>query len=545
MTKETAWYDKVKAKKDSVIQLIPDEWIIPKAFAAEYTIESGKSVLNVPEMFLSPKELEITNAGTAVSLLEDIASGKYASVEVVNAFAHRTATATQLTNCCTEIMFEFALKRAEFLDDYLKTHGTVYGPLHGLPISMKDSFKFPGVDSTLGFVDFIGNGKNIKDFSPLVKQLLDLGAIPFVKSNIPQTLMTADSENNIFGRTLNPNNLSLTAGGSSGGEGSLVKQRGSLLGIGTDVAGSIRIPSLCCGVYGFKPTSNRVPYSDQISPPGSNPYAIPACAGPLANSWKDIELFFKCIFSNSVTTYDSSVLPFGFNKETAVPQILKVAVVLNVDYFPVHPTMQNLIEKAANDIKNAGHEVTFLPLEEINFYQMALETCYRFYQSSEPGAVSPLSAIEAAGEPKIKSLSMDAGVAAPTSVEDYYATLKNRKIIKERLLKIFETYDVILTPGNAGTAPLHDEYGIPPFTCIWNLVDFPAAIIPYDVVTEDYDDDSSHYPEELIARHSYPIYKKNVHINSPGHVQIVAPQFLDEKLLAIGNIIDGILNQKQ
>lgn len=102
--------------------------------------------------------------------------------------------------------------------------------------------------------------------SPLVDILLDNGAVLYVKTNIPQTLMTADSENNVFGRVLNPNKLTLTAGGSSGGEGALVGMRGSILGVGTDIGGSIRIPAFCCGTYGFKPSTDRVPFGGQTNP---------------------------------------------------------------------------------------------------------------------------------------------------------------------------------------------------------------------------------------------------------------------------------------
>lgn len=84
--------------------------------------------------------------------------------------------------------------------------------------------------------------------------LLDLGAVLYCKTNLPQTIMTGDSDNNVFGRTLNPRNTALTAGGSTGGEGALLALRGSILGVGTDVGGSIRVPSVCNGIYGLRPS---------------------------------------------------------------------------------------------------------------------------------------------------------------------------------------------------------------------------------------------------------------------------------------------------
>lgn len=168
------------------------------------------------------------------------------------------------TSCLTEILFEQAQERARQLDA-LRAKGEVIGPLHGLPISLKDSFQVRGTDATLGFIAYLDNGPS-QENSYLVDTLLNLGAVLYCKTNIPQTLMvcytelvplrpldfltlmllifkTADSHNNVFGRALNPWNTSLTAGGSTGGEGALIAFRGSPLGVGTDVAGMSSVVS--------------------------------------------------------------------------------------------------------------------------------------------------------------------------------------------------------------------------------------------------------------------------------------------------------------
>lgn len=161
----------------------------------------------------------------------------------------------------TEVFYDDALDRARQLDDLYAKTGKLQGPLHGLPISVKDSFNIKGHQSTVGYAKFLAIPVS-KTNSPLIDMLLDAGAVLYVKTNIPQTMMTGDSENNIFGRTLNPHNTLLTAGGSSGGEGALVSFRGSVLGVGTDIAGSIRIPALCCGIYGFITYSRSSPFCE-------------------------------------------------------------------------------------------------------------------------------------------------------------------------------------------------------------------------------------------------------------------------------------------
>ena len=163
-------------------------------------------------------------------------------------------------NCLTEIFFDKAIERARSLDAKRRAEpNEPLPPLFGLPISLKDSFQVIGEDTTVGLACYANEpaGEN----SALVSMLLDLGAVLYCKTNLPQSLMTADSDNNVFGRTLNPRNLHLTAGGSTGGEGALIALSGSILGVGTDIGGSIRIPSLCNGIYGFKPSAGLVPLS--------------------------------------------------------------------------------------------------------------------------------------------------------------------------------------------------------------------------------------------------------------------------------------------
>src|ERR1700753_3139631 len=132
-------------------------------------------------------------------------------------------------NCLTEIFFDQALSRAMALDKYYEENKRTVGPLHGLPISLKDSFNIKGVTTTVGYVSFASHPP--AEFnSNLVDLLFSQGAVFYVKTNIPQTMMTVDCENPLFGRTLNPRNLSLTAGGSTGGEEALIALRGSLMG---------------------------------------------------------------------------------------------------------------------------------------------------------------------------------------------------------------------------------------------------------------------------------------------------------------------------
>ena len=222
----------------------------------------------------------------------------------------RATISHQLTICLTEPLFSSALSRAEYLDAHLARTGSPLGPLHGLPISVKDSFWVKGVDSSIGSASLCN--KPASKNAIIVDILLGAGAVIHCKTNVPQTLIALDSINNIFGRTLNPaNRQGWTAGGSSGGEGVLVKMRGSVLGEGTDVGGSVRIPAICNGIYGFKPSLGRVPGEGQTGAQleAAGKVGIESIVGPIANSLEDIDLFMEVVEAAEAWKMEAAIIP--------------------------------------------------------------------------------------------------------------------------------------------------------------------------------------------------------------------------------------------
>jgi amidase len=137
------------------------------------------------------------------------------------------------TNCLSDAFFEEAIESAKALDDHLNRTGELKGPLHGLPISLKDNFNIKGKDSTVGFTSLVNDPADYN--ATLVDVLENLGAVRYCKTNVPTAMMIAESVNNTFGRTISPINRKVTSGGSSGGESALIAFGGSPLGIGTDI----------------------------------------------------------------------------------------------------------------------------------------------------------------------------------------------------------------------------------------------------------------------------------------------------------------------
>ncbi|KAL9063453.1 MAG: hypothetical protein Q9157_008237, partial [Trypethelium eluteriae] len=299
------WQDVAKRKQDERTLNIPKEWLLSSKPSPNLN-----AVIDVPRRcgILHENELAITEKYDATDLVKKLANRELSSEEVVTAFCKRAAIAHQLTNCLTEIFFPLALSRARALDKHIQQYGTPVGPLHGLPISLKDTFAVPGFDTSVGITSLTFSPASQP--STLVITLLNAGAVLYCKTNIPQTLMAMDSVNRVFGRTLNPLNKSLTPGGSSGGEGALVAMKGSVLGVGTDIGGSIRVPAMCNGLYGIKPSVGRVPYGGQENAAlsGSGRTGLQASAGPIATTLRDCGLFFKSVVDSEPWRIDADVV---------------------------------------------------------------------------------------------------------------------------------------------------------------------------------------------------------------------------------------------
>lgn len=195
----------------------------------------------------------------AIKLSQQIREGHVTSEEVVESFISRIKRVNPLINAVVEKRFEQALKEARDIDRKLNEARNNEGdrailnlPLVGVPVSVKETISVDGYSFTGGLVGrrFVKAPKHAE----AVKLLINNGMIPIALTNVPELAMWWDSSNPVYGRTNNPYDLARIPGGSSGGEGALLAAAGSVVGIGNDIAGSIRIPANFCGIFGHKPT---------------------------------------------------------------------------------------------------------------------------------------------------------------------------------------------------------------------------------------------------------------------------------------------------
>jgi len=293
------------------------------------------NVTSIPALYLSPSEIEISETSPE-KLVELLATGELSCVEVTNAFLRRAGLAQKLvtsipfplavsplpspsiqkhthhhplnqTNCVTELLPHRALSRAEYLDDYLATHHQPIGPLHGLPISVKEHIGMKGLPQNAAFIAWYHDPAPASE--PHILQLLwRAGCVFYVRTTQPQILMHLETSSNLHGVTVNPHNRQLTSGGSSGGEGALLGLRASPLGLGSDIGGSIRSPAANNGLYGLRTTSTRLPLAGVRAPMLGAEHILPVL-GPLSTSLAGCALFMKAILDQKPWLTDPSLTP--------------------------------------------------------------------------------------------------------------------------------------------------------------------------------------------------------------------------------------------
>jgi len=208
----------------------------------------------------------------ATELASRIRSGELSSVEIVQHHLERIARINPQINAVVTLADD-AVDRARAADAAITRREQV-GPLHGVPITVKDSLDTAGIRTARGSRLFAGHIPSCD--ATAVARLKAAGAIVLGKTNLPELAHSFESDNLVYGRCNNPYDLARTPGGSSGGEAAIIAAGGSPLGLGSDAGGSIRVPAHFCGVAGLKPTSGRVPSTGHF----------PAAFGATAPLWQ-------------------------------------------------------------------------------------------------------------------------------------------------------------------------------------------------------------------------------------------------------------------
>ncbi|KAF9872420.1 amidase [Colletotrichum karsti] len=560
---EAPWIPIARRKQADRAACIPAKWRLPPNVIPRDPPElrdGPQNVINIPRQFLSGFEISVTEGYTIPRLLKAISSQAVSAVQVAEAFCHRAAIAQQLTNCLTDPLFDAALERAAFLDKYLKENGKPFGPLHGLPVSVKDTFNIAGVDSSMGLAYLCY--KPATQNAPLIDLLLSLGCVIIAKTNIPQTLASLDSVNNVFGRTMNPINRLCTAGGSSGGEGVMAAMKGSMIGIGTDIGGSIRIPAMCNGVYGFKPSNGRVPYGGQVLTgiEGMSRTSVQAVAGPIGRSVEDIDTLLREVMPRaalwgedcmptpwSLTPRNTRASGSGKNGE------LVVGVLRSDGNCSPHPPIVNVLDEVASALAKMGN-VKVIPIETPKALTKAQSVMNKLMGVDGSGPMADM--IEATGEPLVPWTASRFKRGNPRSLTQVAEFQAQRAQLEREMLKIWveddehgrrrQKIDAIVCPVAPHPVPPIDRYNAVGITSSWVLLDYPAGTVPLrQVIQSDLQLGRTQGGKILSSwdernRELWDEGKidRRMYLGTPLSVQVVVPKLQDEKLISVMGWVD-------
>jgi amidase len=408
------------------------------------------------------------------SIAKAIQTKKVSSREVVESCLERIELVNPKINAVVQIDAETALEQAQNADDAL-AKGNVQGPLHGVPMTIKDNLDTAGMVTT-------GGTKGRETFVPeqdatVVARLREAGAILVGKTNTPELTLAYETDNLIYGRTNNPYDLSCTSGGSSGGAAAIVATGGIPFDIGSDTGGSIRLPSHCCGTAGIRPTSGRVPRTGHILPPGGALDSLTQI-GPMTRYVEDLAMILPIIAG--VDWRDPAIIPMPLRDPESV-DLSELRIAFHCDNGVATPIqeIQTAITSAADTLSNAGASVTEVcPLG----IEQSLELFSGLMVGDGGSLIRMLLDVYGTDEPHPWiQRTLDMAREGQLSVSQFNELLFRLDVYRGQMLSFMENYDAILCPVNAKPAMQHglNMGNIQNFsyTFTYNLTGWPGAVV--------------------------------------------------------------------
>ncbi|RJL31697.1 amidase family protein [Bailinhaonella thermotolerans] len=377
-----------------------------------------------------------------------IAAGEIGSREVLGIYLDRVERINPHVNAIVTLDAERAMEQA-FRADEIRARGGSLGPLHGVPMTVKDSVETAWVRTTCGLPG-LSDHVPAED-APVVGRLRAAGAVIFGKTNTPALESMAITENPLFGVTRNPWDPTRTAGGSSGGSAAALAAGLTALELGGDDAGSNRMPAHFCGVFGHKPTHGFVPTLGHIPPmPGSHAQPDLGVLGPLARSARDLEIALRV----TAGPLDDQALAWRLTLPAARPWPMRVAYWFDDPYTPLDDGVRLRLETAVKALKDAGAEVT-----QVHQPMGSLAAHHRMFTVLSASLFSHvLPEEEFAGHVARASDQGRAGDYARgvlTSKREWNLADEERCLLRARWADFFTHYDVLLTPVVQATAFPH------------------------------------------------------------------------------------------
>ncbi|MGJ5621384.1 amidase [Sulfitobacter sp. MF3-043] len=508
---------------------------------------------------------------SAVELARETTSGRLSATAVVEAFLAQVDKVNPGLNAIAIPLFEEARARAKELDEAF-TRGDVPGPLHGVPITIKEQFRVAGTQITLGAKNKIGNVYNTE--GPLVRKLREAGAVILGKTNVLQTLSGWETDNRVYGRTNNPWDHARSPGGSSGGDSAIIAARGAPLALAADFGGSIRIPAHFCGLHGLKPTSGRLTSDD--FPPGlmsvnHGQEVVVQQPGPIAGTVADLTLAMRLLTETSSEEITRDVVAPTVWPDPAAVQIkgMRIGMYVENGHFPVSPAIRRAILEAADALRSMG--ATVEPIvppdarEAIRIFIGATSAGGGKFFKTLLGDEEPIPQVAdllrgiwtkpallrvAAWLQDMKGQGHQAYAMrclGTRSVAEYWSLADARTDFRQKFLQSLDDghFDAVICPPFALPAIPHNtcQHLLPSagYAIVYNVIGAPAGVVSLTNVRPDEESD------RVVSRDLADITASAVEQGSAGlpvGVQVVARHWREDIVLAVMSALEDHFRSK-
>ena len=469
---------------------------------------------------------------TASDLCGRLRRGELKSRELLELQLERVAKHNPLLNAVVTLDVTRARAQADAADRAL-AHGQELGALHGLPITIKDSFETEGLRTTCGAPELAQHVPTRDAIA--VARLRAAGAIVFGKTNTPYMTSDWQSYNEVFGTTRNPWNPERTPGGSSGGAAAAVAAGFTALELGSDIGGSIRVPAHWSGVFGHKPSYGIIPQRGHIPfPPGSFAEPDLNVHGPLARSVEDLELALGVIQGPNDLESTGWRLELPPARRASLGEY-RIAAWLDDGDFPVDSEVRRVHAEAIEKLRRAGAQVDERARPKLNLREVS-----RIYQwllmpvmaaSFPSAALESLRQLAASAAPGDDSEMIFTARTTTANHHDWLAAHEQRERLRAAFAEFFTAYDALLMPVNSVAAIPHDQES-----------PFPMRTITVNGAKRPYTDLFGWIaPVTMCKLPATVVPAGRTRENLPVGLQIAGPYLEDRTTLDLGKRIASVL----
>ncbi len=501
---------------------------------------------------------------SARQLAARIASGETSATDAVESHIARIESVNPALNAVCWKRYDEARAEAR-IADAARIRGEQIGPLHGVPITIKECLDLEGSSSTFGLPSRAAIPA--KQDLIYVSRLRKAGAIILGKTNVSQLLIFVEADNPLYGRTNNPWDPARAPGGSSGGQAAIIAAGGSPLGLGTDIGGSNRVPAAFCGITGFKPTAGRLPDPGRFSVP-TGQQAIPSQVGVFARDVGDVALGLE-IANGGRESAAPAPLPLG-DPATVDVKRLRIAYFADDGTLSACPAARRAVRESAAMLAAAGAKTFEWEPPDVNeavalVYGIFVADGGRGFKralgrnprdprvreieqaASAPAFMLPLirKLLAAMGRGKTSEILRNYG---RRDADHYWQLVERLMDYQSRWLSVLDHagIDLILSPATALPAVRHGatrELGIiGGYSCVHNVLGYPAGVVPVTTVGvgEESDRAESTDKMDMAARAT-----EAGSAGMPIAVQVAARPWQDHVVLAAMSEIERLAKKQQ